>query len=105
MKLTIDEMLAKLPLPANEKWKEGVWDTEPFDKNGVKLIFFAPRGIDHQTYHEEDEFYFIARGSGEIVIGEERFSFESGDVFFVEAKVEHRFENFSDDFATWAIFF
>jgi len=24
MKFTIDEFLAKLPLPADEKWKEGV---------------------------------------------------------------------------------
>src|SRR5688572_731732 len=98
-------MLARLPLPATDKWKEGVWDIEPFEKAGVKLVFFAPRGTDHQTSHDEDEFYFIARGMGEIVIAGERTAFVAGDVFFVEANVEHRFENFSDDFATWAIFF
>ena len=105
MKFTVDEMLARLPLPATEKWKEGVWDIEPFEKAGVKLVFFAPRGTDHQTFHDEDEFYFIASGSGEIIIGDERSDFNAGDVFFVAAKVEHRFENFTDDFATWAIFF
>ncbi len=105
MKFTINELLAKLPLPANEKWKQGVWDLEPFEKHGVKLVFFAPKEIDYQTAHEEDEFYFIARGSGEILIGDERHRFEAGDVFFVEAGVPHRFENFTDDFATWAIFF
>ena len=105
MKFTIAEFLAKLPLPANEKWKNGVWDIGPFEKNGVKLVFFAPREIDYQTLHEDDEFYFIARGSGTIVIAEESFEFRAGDVFFVAAKVPHLFADFTDDFATWAIFF
>ena len=105
MKFTVDEMLAKLPLPANKKWTEGVWDLEPFQKAGVKLVFFAPRGVDHQTFHDEDEFYLIVQGSGDLVIAGERNSFKAGDVFFVARNVEHRFENFTDDFATWAIFF
>jgi mannose-6-phosphate isomerase-like protein (cupin superfamily) len=105
MKFSIEEMLPKLPLPANEKWKDGVWDVEAFKKGAVSLVFFAPNKIDYQTFHDEDEFYFIARGKGEIVIEGERFACETGDAFFVAAKVPHRFENFSDDFATWAVFF
>ncbi len=105
MKFTINEFLEKLPLPANEKWKEGAFDVEPFEKNGVKLVFFAPRGVDYQTFHEEDEFYFIVRGSGELVIGDERFTCETGDSFFVPALKTHRFENFTEDFVTWAVFF
>jgi mannose-6-phosphate isomerase-like protein (cupin superfamily) len=105
MKFTIEEMLAKLPLPANEKWKEGVWDVEPFKKGRVSLVFFAPKNRDYQTFHEEDEFYFIVSGRSELVIAEERFSCETGDTFFVPARVEHHFENFTDDFATWAVFF
>ena len=105
MKFTVEEMLAKLPLPATEKWKDGVWDLEPFEKGNVKLVFFTPREKDYQTSHDEDEFYFIIRGSGELVIDDERFDFKSGDVFFVPAKKPHHFETFSADFATWAIFF
>jgi mannose-6-phosphate isomerase-like protein (cupin superfamily) len=105
MKFTIDESLAKLPLPATEKWKDGVWDVEPFEKNGVKLVFFAPQGTDYQTFHEEDEFYFIARGSGKLVIESETFEFAAGDVFFVAARIPHHFEDFTEDFATWAVFF
>ena len=82
-----------------------MWDIEPFEKNSVRLVFFAPRGTDHQTFHEEDEFYFIARGSGELVINGDRYPCRAGDAFFVEAKAPHRFENFTDDFATWAVFF
>jgi mannose-6-phosphate isomerase-like protein (cupin superfamily) len=105
MKFTIEELFSKLPLTANEKWKDGVWDLEPFEKDGVKLVFFAPRGVDYQTSHDDDEFYFIARGSGRIVIADESFAFRAGDVFFVAAKVPHCFEEFTEDFATWAIFF
>lgn len=104
MKFTIEEFLAKLPLPANEKWKEGVWDVEPFSRGGAKLVFFAPRGTDYQTSHEEDEFYFIARGSGKLIIDEQTFECVPGDAFFVAAEVPHHFEDFTGDFATWAIF-
>jgi mannose-6-phosphate isomerase-like protein (cupin superfamily) len=105
MKFRVDDLLAQLPLPATEKWKEGVWDVEPLTRRDVSLVFFAPRGRDYQTFHDSDELYFIARGTGEIVIGDERFSFEAGDAFFVPAMAVHRFENFSGDFATWAVFF
>jgi mannose-6-phosphate isomerase-like protein (cupin superfamily) len=105
MKFTVEGLTAKLPLPANERWKDGVWDLEPFEKAGVKLVFFAPSGTDYQTFHDEDEFYFIARGSGDLVIDDETFNCTAGDAFFVAAKVPHHFENFTEDFATWAIFF
>ena len=100
MKFTIDEFLSRLPLPADEKWKNGVFDIEPFKKGNVKLVFFAPRGDDFQTFHEEDEFYFVVRGTGELIIEQETFSCQAGDVFFVPAQAHHHFENFSADFAT-----
>ncbi len=105
MKFTVEEFSAKLPLPADEKWKDGVRDIEVFRKKNVSLVFFAPRKTDYQTFHEEDEFYIIACGTGELIIGSENFPCKTGDTFFVPAKTEHHFENFSDDFAAWTIFF
>ena len=105
MKFTVEEFLEKLPLPANEKWKEGVWFTSAFSKGNFELEFYAPKGKDYQTPHEKDEIYVIVRGGGEFVKANERINFAAGDVLFVEAGVEHRFENFSEDFATWVIFF
>jgi mannose-6-phosphate isomerase-like protein (cupin superfamily) len=32
-------------------------------------------------------------------------SIQEKDVLFVPAGVEHRFENFTDDFTTWVIFY
>ena len=105
MKFKVDDLLAKLPLPSNQKWPDGVWDIEPLKKGEVTLVFFAPRGRDYQTFHEEDELYFIVRGCGEIIIDGVRTSVDTGDAIFVEAGKAHRFENFTDDFATWAVFF
>jgi len=39
MKFTIDEFLSKLPLPADEKWKDGVWDIEALRKRMVRSCF------------------------------------------------------------------
>jgi mannose-6-phosphate isomerase-like protein (cupin superfamily) len=74
LKFTIDDLLEKLPLPSNEKWKDGVWDIGSFEKGGVKLVFFAPRRTDYQTFHKADEFYFIVRGKGELIIDGDRFA-------------------------------
>lgn len=105
MKFTIEEFLSKLPLPADEKWKDGVHFTTAFKKGTTSLEFFAPRGTDYQTFHDEDEFYFVVVGSGDLIIGNEKFTCAVGDAFYVPAGVEHHFENFTDDFATWVVFF
>lgn len=47
----------------------------------------------------------VARGSGTFVNGGHRHPFSSGDVLFVPAGVEHRFEDFTDDYGTWVIFY
>ena len=105
MRFTIEEFLAKLPQPANETWKDGVYFTTAFRREDVSLEFFAPRGTDYQTSHDEDEFYFIVRGSGELIIENDRFTCAVGDAFFVPKRVQHHFENFTADFAMWAVFF
>lgn len=105
MKFAIEEFLAKLPLPANEKWKEGVWFTNAFSKENFELEFFAPQGKDYQTPHEKDEFYIIARGTADLIKDNQTIDCRIGDAIFVAADENHHFENFSDDFATWVIFF
>jgi len=67
--------------------------------------YYAPRGTDEQTPHTRDEVYVVARGSGTFVNGDRRHPFRAGDVLFVPAGVDHRFEDFTDDFGTWVIFY
>ena len=70
----------------------------------MSVELYAPRGLDPQTPHAQDELYFIHAGSGELLIGDVRHRFEPGAAFFVPAGTAHRFENFSVDFATWVVF-
>jgi mannose-6-phosphate isomerase-like protein (cupin superfamily) len=70
----------------------------------MKVGLYAPQNIDSQSPHKQDELYIVIRGEGDFIKREERISFKAGDVMFVEAGAEHRFENFSNDFATWVIF-
>ena len=71
----------------------------------LALRYYAPREADPQTPHTQDEVYIVASGQGWFVRDGERVRFESGDVLFVAAGAEHRFEDFSDDFATWVVFY
>ena len=70
----------------------------------MKVGLYAPTGSDTQGPHEQDELYIVIRGTGDFIKGDERRRFVAQDVIFVEAGAPHRFENFSDDFATWVIF-
>lgn len=71
----------------------------------LELRYYAPRGHDPQGPHDRDELYVVASGSGTFVRGAERVAFDQGDALFVPAGVEHRFEEFSDDFGTWVVFY
>lgn len=110
MKFSFETEMGKLPLAATEKWKEGVWDVEVYKHGTMLLEVFAPRNKDYQTPHDQDELYFVMRGQGEFVLGDGtgrnavRLNFKTGDALFVPAGVVHRFENFSDDLATWVVF-
>jgi len=71
----------------------------------MKLRYYAPRGTDPQTPHEQDELYVIASGRGTFLVAGQRVPFGPGDVLFAVAGAEHRFEAFSEDFATWVVFY
>ena len=69
------------------------------------LEIYAPRGTDPQKPHTRDEAYVVVGGTGFFRSGSERRPFGPGDVLLVAAGVEHRFEDFTDDFVTWVFFF
>jgi len=71
----------------------------------LELGFYKPDAIDPQQPHAQDEIYIVQSGSGEFICGDERHAFEPGEALFVPAGVEHRFVNFSDDFAAWVVFY
>ncbi len=71
----------------------------------MQIEYFAPHKIDTQTPHVQDEIYIIVTGNSNFYRAGEVITCKTGDVLFVPAGIEHRFINFSDDFATWVIFY
>jgi mannose-6-phosphate isomerase-like protein (cupin superfamily) len=83
----------------------GVRSVTLFDHGGVQVRMYAPRGRDSQKIQNRDELYFIARGSGVFYDGIRRRRFQGGDLIFAPAGSPRRFEDFTEDFAVWVIFF
>ncbi|MEZ4884113.1 MAG: GNAT family N-acetyltransferase [Chitinophagales bacterium] len=78
---------------------------ETLQHGSMVVEIYQPDKMDLQTPHTRDELYVVYRGRGIFFNDGVRHSFEAGDVLFVPAGVEHRFEDFSDDFVTWVVFY
>jgi mannose-6-phosphate isomerase-like protein (cupin superfamily) len=98
-KVSLGEGLERLPGASGERF------ATLFEHGSLLVEVYAPRGTDPQQPHTRDEAYIVARGTGEFVIAESRISFEAGDFLFAAAGEAHRFENFTDDFAVWVLFY
>ncbi|HET9058260.1 MAG TPA: cupin domain-containing protein [Chitinophagaceae bacterium] len=71
----------------------------------LSVEYFAPKKVDTQEPHKQDEIYVIVSGYSVFYCGGRWMDCKKGDLIFVPAGMEHRFQNFSDDFATWVIFY
>lgn len=78
---------------------------ELFTHGTLAVEIYRPRKVDRQKPHTRDEVYIIISGTGYFVNGESSQAFVPGEVLFVPAGVVHRFEDFTDDFATWVFFY
>ncbi len=76
-----------------------------FGHGSLEVEIYKPNNVDLQIPHTRDELYVVISGSGQFTNGEVRHPFQGGEVLFVPAGVEHRFENFTEDFATWVFFY
>ncbi|MCC6727157.1 MAG: cupin domain-containing protein [Saprospiraceae bacterium] len=75
------------------------------EKEAMYVEVYSPKKIDTQVSHDQDEIYVVISGSGTFFNNGERRPFAAGDLIFVPAGIVHRFEDFTDDFATWVIFY
>lgn len=94
--------------PANARAALAVAPTEfveLFQHGTLTVEFYQPDGVDRQTPHTRDEVYVVVSGSGVFAHEGERQPVEPGEVLFVPAGDDHRFVDFSDDFATWVFFY
>ena len=76
-----------------------------FRHGSLEIEFYVPDKVDLQKPHSRDEIYVIATGTGEFLCGHDLESVEAGDVLFVPAGKEHRFQNFTPDFSAWVFFY
>jgi len=97
-------LLARLPGPKTPAWPDGETFTLGFASGSMSVEIYAPVGHDPQTPHDQDEIYIVHSGKAVFVMAGERHAVAAGSAFFVPAHVEHRFVEFSRDFATWVVF-
>jgi mannose-6-phosphate isomerase-like protein (cupin superfamily) len=91
--------MKRLPGPNGERW------STVLEHGTLDVEIYAPRGTDPQKPHTRDEVYVVFAGSGEFFNGGKVERFGPGDVLFVPAHVEHRFQSFTDDLVVWVIFY
>lgn len=64
-----------------------------------------PESPTPKSRHDQDEVYVVIRGRGVLLHDGKRDTFEAGDLLFVAAGTEHRFEDFTEDLAVWVVFY
>jgi len=74
-------------------------------RDSLDVALSAPKRPIEQSPHKQDEIYVVIRGKGVLFHDGKRDAFETGDLLFVTAGVEHQFEDISDDLAVWRIFY
>ena len=75
------------------------------ERGSLKLLCSFPLRPNVQSPHDQDELYFVVRGQGVLYHDGKRDAFAAGDVMFIAAGTEHRFEDFSDDLTVWIAFY
>jgi len=98
-RVTVADAMRRLPGARGERFatvlRHGTLDIE----------IYAPRGTDPQKPHTRDEVYVVVQGQGEFRNGPKVERFGPGDVLFVPALEDHRFENFTEDLVVWVMFY
>jgi len=76
-----------------------------WQRGTLDVAFALPVLPKEQVPHAQDEIYVIVRGRGVLIHDGKRDSFESGDILFVAAGIEHQFEDVTEDLALWRVFY
>ena len=88
-----------------DKQAEGKILATLLERKNMYVEVYRPNKVDYQIAHSQDEIYVVISGTGHFLNNGERRPFSACDLIFVPAGVEHRFEEFTEDFATWVIFY
>lgn len=89
----------KLPVPPGRR------SAEAFRDETVEIRMAAPPGRGPQVPHDRDEVYIVATGHGRYRAGDDVTEVGAGDLLFAAAHAQHGFDEFSEDFAVWVVFY
>lgn len=105
----LHRLLAQLPGPVDASYPNGQPFVPALVHGSMRVELFVPAasrlGKDVQQPHAQDELYVVQHGRARLRVAGEEHALRAGDVRFVPAGVDHRFEDFSQDFATWVVFY
>lgn len=97
--ITVEQAESAIPLEHDHRY------ATLMEHGSMRVLIYAPIGIDTQEPHKQDEVYVIHSGTGEFFDGYTNRPFKPGDAIFVPAGRAHRFEKFSEDFRAWVVFY
>jgi len=97
--IRLTEAQRSIPGPAGEH-AVGFFHRGPLD-----VAISMPLRPSQQMPHLQDEIYFIVRGQGVLFHDGKRDRFDSGDLLFVAAGIEHQIEDISENFLMWRVFY
>jgi mannose-6-phosphate isomerase-like protein (cupin superfamily) len=95
----LTEARAQIPRPAAQH------SVSFLQRGTLNVKLSLPVPPNQQTPHTQDEIYVVVRGRGVLLHDGKRDPFETGDLLFVAAGTEHRFEDFTQDLAVWVLFY
>jgi quercetin dioxygenase-like cupin family protein len=78
---------------------------EVFVDGDLEVRFAARPTHGPQVPHLRDELYFVASGTGRYRVEDKVTAVAAGDVLFCAAHVAHGFEEISEDFSVWVLFY
>ena len=78
---------------------------EVFVDDGLEVKFSARPTNGPQVPHDRDELYVVASGTARYRVDNGIFAASPGDLLYCAAHVAHGFEDMSDDFTIWVIFY
>lgn len=109
MKADFLTLLQTLPQAPGPDYPHGTPFVPALAHGSMRVELFAPASSglerDIQRPHAQDELYVVQHGHSGFWLDGQRVRVQTGDVLFVPAGAPHRFEDFSDDFVTWVVFY
>ena len=102
--------MEKTPVPVSVAaasrlpWKPGR-SAEVFVDGDLEVRFTPKPTKGMQAPHLRDELYFVAAGSGRYRVEDRVSDVGPGDLLFCAAHVAHGFEDTSEDFSVWVLFY